>query len=1047
MKYIWENPAIIKNNKEDGHVIALPYENAEDAIAKKDCPFKLSLNGEWKFRLFKGEFQLTDEITGKDADFSDWESITVPGLWQLQKDYSKPLYYASSFPNAISVSKRKIPKIDHSLQETGVYSVTFSLPDNFTGRKIFLFFGGAKAGIEVYLNGISIGYSQGSSTPHEFDISSAVISGENRLTAAVYRYTDGTYLEDQDMWFMSGIFREVYIYSEPSAALRDFYFKTELSPDFSKGIIHGEMKIKRYSLEPCNCDISVSLIYGVEKNEIFKGHPALTTGDNEVSFECEIDSPALWSSEKPNLYTVLFEIKCENTITYKSIKIGFKKVVIEGEKILINGQPLLIRGVNRHDFDPDFGWSVPYERYIEDLNIIKKCNINAIRTSHYPNDPVFYELCDEYGFYVMDECEVESHGVRRKNVPGSNPLWTQAVCDRMERMVLRDRNHPCIFMWSLGNEAGDGDNFLKMKETALALDDTRPFHYEGDFDFTKSDVISRMYPTEDIVEKLGNRQEIKNTLFENVANALAADNKPVKKSDYTKPVIFCEYAHAMENSLGNFKEYMDTFEKYDNLCGGFIWDFVDQAIHKTDENGNDLWLYGSDFNEKEKWYRPPFNFSAITGSNTYFNANGIISADRKPHPSAYEVKKVYAPMGVYEKDLKNGIFTVKNKMLFSDLSDYDLIFTVTCNGEVIEEKSIDRKLYSDIAPLSEKDIEIEYDFAKNTAGEIIITFSFILSHDKKYAKKGYEQTFDQFVLRGDCCPEYKDTVDYEKIILKGKKENFILENNLFRYSFKDGALVHAEKKEKIYFENGNPIHCYRALTDNDIDFFNFVPPLISLNPLYSLKRAERKQKVKSISVKRSGDVVDIKSEFSLPGVDDCAVIYRVFSNGDIALSLHGKAKKDMLCFGMKFELPIGFDSIKWYGRGEHESYCDRKTGAKIGIYEKSVNELEHRYMRPQENGQRTDVRRLEISDGDTGKITFTKLTAAPFCFTCRNYSTESLDGFSHIHEIKDDGKTFLTIDIAQRGVGGDMPGSACLREKYKMKKGEEYSLDFLIRID
>ena len=302
--------------------------------------------------------------------------------------------------------------------------------------------------------------------------------------------------------------------------------------------------------------------------------------------------------------------------------------------------PLMIKGVNRHDFDCDNGWAVPREIYTQDLDIMKQNNINSIRTSHYPDDPYFYDMCNKYGFYVMDECEVETHGVRRKGVPGSNPVWTGAVVDRMQRMVLRDRNNPCVFMWSLGNEAGDGSNFMEMKKAALALDNSRQFHYEGDFDLTKSDVISRMYPTKDIMEKLGNKQPITISLYDNIANQLAADSKPIKAEMYEgKPVVLCEYAHSMENSLGNFQEYIDDFEKYDNMCGGFIWDFVDQALHVKDENGNDNYLYGTDFQGQEphKLIDIP-NTTAMTGSNVYFCANGIIGADRKPHPHIVEVK-------------------------------------------------------------------------------------------------------------------------------------------------------------------------------------------------------------------------------------------------------------------------------------------------------------------------------------------------------------------------------------------------------------------------
>lgn len=1038
---IWENAKIIAENKEDAHAIAMPYSDEESALNRVESEYRVSLDGVWKFFWQKGEFDVTENFTKKDVDTSAWEDINVPGVWQLQKDYTKPYYFAISYPCAIGTSKKKIPQINHDLQETGIHTRVFSVPQNFKNRRIFIHFGAVKAGLELYINGKRVGYSQGSNTPHEFDITDFVSLGENRVTAVVYRYTDGTYLEDQDMWFMSGIYREVYIFSEPQNALRDFFFKTKLDGGYVNAELIGELYFTRYDKSNSKAHVEVTLI-GNGKNEVvFDDSLEMNEGKNKVSFSKFIEKPLLWSSEKPNLYTVLIKVECDGVTTYKAVRIGFRQVEIKGEKILVNGQPLMIRGVNRHDFDSDFGWSVPYERYIEDFNIMKRCNINAIRTSHYPNAPVFYDLCDEYGFWVMDECDMETHGVRRIGIPGSNPIWTEAVCDRMKRMVLRDRNHPCVFMWSLGNEAGDGNNFMEMKKCALKYDDTRPFHYEGDTDFTKSDVISRMYPSEEIVEKLGNRQEIKITFFDNVANALAADNKAIK-GIYTKPVVFCEYAHCMENSLGNFQEYMDAFEKYDNLCGGFIWDFVDQAIHKKDKNGVDHWLYGDDFNEKDKWYKPPYNKSAITGSNNFFNANGIIGADRKIHPAVYEVKKVYAEMKVEAIDAKKGEFVVKNKQLFSDLSDYELVYKITCDGEVVEENKIEEKFYSDIAPLSERNIKIEYNLKEDLHGEVLITFSFLRKTDSRFAEKGFEQTFDQYTIRRKTFS--KEFTTENKITVHGRDRDLLITGDNFQYRFKDGLLLSAKKSDRKFIDNTQSVHVYRALTDNDIDRFNFFMPFVFANPLYKWKRAENSQKIKNVITQINENTAVIKTSFAVKDMSECDLTYKVLSDGKIEVSFRGVPKRNMLCFGLKFKLPKKYDLVKWYGRGEHENYCDRKTGAKIGIYEKTVDELEHKYMRPQENGQRTDVRELAIYDDDNNAIVFKRNTETPFCFTCHHYDTEDLDKATHTNELWGKDITVLTIDLMQRGVGGDQPGSASLREPYIMHKGKEYLLSFNI---
>lgn len=1043
MKYVWENPEIIKENKEDGHVIAMCYDDKGAAKNREKSPYKISLNGEWKFKWEKGIGGFPKEFTAADFDDSAWEDITIPGVWQLQKDYSKPWYYANSFPNCICVDKDKIPSINIKGQEVAMHRTSFTVPEDWSGREIFLHFGAVKAGISVYVNGEYVGYSQGSNTPHEFDVTAFVKPGENTLAAEVYRYTDGTYLEDQDMWFLSGIYREVYIYSEPKVCVRDIYTKTVLVNDYTDSEFSADLLIKNYSDEAKEAKIELTLLKDRKKISVGKEKLTAEKGETKIKLEKFIEKPELWSSEKPELYTLLIELDCDGEKTYKAIRIGFKQIEIKGEKILVNGQPLLIRGVNRHDFDPDHGWAVPYERYIQDLNIMKRNNINSIRTSHYPNDPVLYELCDEYGFYVMDECDLETHGVRRKNVPGDNPMWTDAVVDRMERMVLRDRNHACVFMWSLGNEAGDGSNFMKMKEAALRLDDSRQFHYEGDFDFTKSDVISRMYPVEAQVEKLGKREPLTISWFDNIANSLAADNKPIAKEMYTKPVVFCEYAHAMENSLGNFQEYMDAFEKYDNLCGGYIWDFVDQAIHKKDENGNDMWLYGTDYNEKDLWVLPPYNTCAIVGSNTYFNANGIIASDRKPHPSLHEVRKVYCEIQIKAIDTDKGIYLLKNKQLFSDLSKFDIVYTITENGEKIKDGSLKRKDFEDLAPLSEKEITVDYKLRKMPEGEVIITFSYIRREDCRFAEAGYEQGFDQFIIKAADKKAYR--INEGEIEIDGDNDFFEVEGEGFEYKFKNGLLCSMEKDGKEYLIHSFKPNYFRALTDNDIDYLNFTPPLIALQPLYAWKKATDTLKSKVVRKYCFNGQAYIETKLSVLGMKGASITYTVHADGRIDITHKGTPMLDMARFGATFTLPREFDYVKWYGRGPHENYIDRRTGAKIAIHEMSVTDMEHHYMRPQENGHRTDVREMTVTNKDGQGLKFTALSE-PFEINCHHYTVNDLEKATHIHSLENRDLTTVCIDHKQRGVGGDMPGAACLREPYIMHAGTKYNYSFTVEV-
>lgn len=491
----WENPAVIKRNKEDGHVIAFAYADAKKALQRETPDTKLTLNGDWKFHWQRGLRNEPTDFYLPDFNDKNWRTISVPSVWQTQHTGSVPYYYASTFPRAISRSKGKIPSIDHDMQEIGHYRRYFNLPESFEGKEIFLHFGAVKSALEVYVNGEFVGYSQNSMTPHEFNVTKFVKPGENLVCAKVYRYSDATYIEDQDMWWLCGIYREVYLFCEEKVCLRDFFVTTDLDADYKDSDTDVEITVNNYENTSKSVSVTAQIVGADGKKQKLGALKFdAVAGSTTVHIRGTVKNPLKWSAETPNLYTLLLCLAADGVKTYKAIRFGFKKVEIVGERILFNGQPMLLRGVNRHDFDPDRGWAVPKQRYFEDLELMKRANINSIRTSHYPDDPFFYELCDEYGFYVMDECDMESHGVRRKGVPGDNPVWTNAVVDKMERMVLRDRNHACVFMWSLGNEAGDGTNFTKMKEAALRLDKTRQFHYEGDFDFTKSDVISRMYP-------------------------------------------------------------------------------------------------------------------------------------------------------------------------------------------------------------------------------------------------------------------------------------------------------------------------------------------------------------------------------------------------------------------------------------------------------------------------------------------------------------------------------------------------------------------------
>ena len=1042
-KFRWEDPFIFKINKEDGHAIMMPYDSENEALSGNESKYKQSLNGKWKFYWQRGLKNQPENFQLVSFDDSHWDEINVPSVWQTE-GYSVPYYYASTFPKAFSRTKSKIPSIDHNMQEIGFYRKTFVLDVVFDNREVFLHFGAAKSALEVYVNGEFVGYSQGSMTPHEFDITKVLKKGENVITAKLYRFSDGSYLEDQDMWWLCGIYRDVYLFAEPKVCLRDFYFKTDFDDTYNDSNVTLNMYFNNYNNIRGKIKVSAKLIDSKnEEIELGSSEKELSGGKETITYNKTVKSPDKWSAETPNLYTLVMSVELDGkVICVKSYKVGFKKVEIKGEKIYFNGMPLMIKGVNRHDFDCDYGWAVPKYRYTQDLDIMKQNNINSIRTSHYPDDPYFYDMCNKYGFYVMDECEVETHGVRRKGVPGSNPVWTGAVVDRMQRMVLRDRNNPCIFMWSLGNEAGDGSNFMEMKKSALELDDTRQFHYEGDFDLTKSDVISRMYPTKDIMEKLGNKQPITISLYDNIANQLAADSKPIKAEMYEgKPIVLCEYAHSMENSLGNFQEYIDDFEKYDNMCGGFIWDFVDQALHVKDENGNDNYLYGTDFQGKEphKLIDVP-NTTAMTGSNVYFCANGIIGADRNPHPQIVEVKHGYQNIGITAKDIKNGEFTIKNKFLFTNLSDFNCKWVIKAEGKEVLNGTIGK---IDCAPLEEKEIKIDYDLSKlSDDKELILTVFFETTKKSLGLDADYEIAFEQFVLNE--MPKPKEIKSDKKLDfdINGKKITVNGEN--LKVVVDDGKVVSYVIDEKELLKAPLEPNYFRALTDNDIDFLNFTPQWAKFHPFYAWQRATHHTKAVKTEVVKNGEVVEIHIAFSTAGLKNSVATYKVYPDGKLYVFHSAIPTKGMLRFGYQMTMESSMEYITWYGRGPKPTYIDRKLGSKIDLYQSSVTDFEYRYMRPQESSNRCDVRYFTLTDKEGFGIRVDAYYDNPINFSAYHYTTDGLEKATHINDIPYADITTVNIDHRQLGVGGDLPGQAFVREAYTMPKNQKQEYSFVI---
>ena len=1034
--HVWENLEILSQNKEEGHALGFVQDTAEEAMAGTSCraqsPWKLLLNGEWKFYWQKGEMPLPEDVCLPGFDDSAWGSLQVPGVWQRQ-GYGMPHYYAISYPRAIGTNAKKIPQISRGLQEIGVHRRHFTLPAHFADRQVFLHFGAAKAGLEVYVNGQYAGYSQGSMTPHEFDVTALLQPGKNQLTAIVYRYTDGTYLEDQDMWFFSGIYRDVFLYAEPKACIRDYFLRAQLHPGYTSAAATLSLQLKNYGSAPARLHVKATI-------------PALgvTLCDNEVTvdsvqnldYTAEVQGFTAWSNETPALYTVLLALTQGGVTTYKAFCTGFKQVEIRGNEIFLNGQKLIIYGVNRHDYDPDTGWTLSEEAYRKDLSIIKSLNINAVRTSHYPNDPRFYELCDEYGVLVMDETDLESHGVRRE-LPGSDPRWTAACKDRITRMILRDRNHPCVFFWSLGNEAGRGENFALMRQAAEKLDTTRPFHYEGEHNPASSDVISRMYPNVSTMRQLANKEHMLPP--KGLLNRLASDEKEVSPDMFeTMPVVLCEYAHAMENSLGNFKEYTDAFEANPHLCGGFIWDFVDQAIREKGPEG-DRWLYGSDFDEP---YDPKHSLNSrfAAGNSTFFCANGIVAADRTWHPSAYEVKKCYQPLRVLEEDAAAGRFVLHNRQLFLTLGVYRLLWQLAAEGDVFAEGEVSAEALAAVASGEKAPLALALPVLP-AGKECTLTFRFLQKADTPWAQAGYEQACEQFVLAPWQPPQpaAQDAPGLDDV-----DGRYMVSGEGFSYSFAGGLLTCADSKDAEGLLWRMQPNYYRPLTDNDIGIFNFVRSLTKYAPMYKWRKAAGRMRAANISARQQNGCVVVEVQWKHPLLALAHTVYTVYGDGAVEVKHTARAKKlNMLRVGMQLALPRRFAQASWYGRGPQENYCDRKTGALLGRHTLPVAELEHRYMRPQENATRTETRVLTLSSAD-GSLTVTDLGGQGFGFSAWHYTQEALDAAGHQHMLARADITTLNIDGAMCGVGGDLPGVAALHEGYRLPPGQDYTAHFLL---
>jgi len=996
----WENPEMIGRNKEPAHCTLIPYPDVRSALegSRASSPFYKSLNGNWKFNWVRRPSERPLEFYKLDYDVSNWKEIPVPSNWQMH-GYGIPIYTNVPYP-----FPKNPPYIPHEYNPVGSYRTEFTVPAQWEDRQIFIHFEGVKSAFYLWINGRKVGYSQGSMTPAEFNITKYLRSEKNILAAEVYRWSDGSYLEDQDMWRLSGIYRDVYLFSTPSVHLRDFFIRCDLDERYRDAALKVTASVHNYSEKQAAAHtVEVSLSETKDRlRQLMTGNIDSISGgaDGIIEMQAEVKNPRKWSSEKPNLYTIILALKNADgeIIEVEQCKFGFREVELKDGRLFVNGVPVLIKGVNRHEHDPDYGRAVPFFRMVQDIELMKQFNINTVRTSHYPDNPKWYQLCDKYGLFVIDEANIESHGMGYDldKTLGNKPVWKTAHLDRTVSMVGRDKNHPSIIIWSLGNEAGSGCNFVSTADYIHKTDPTRPVHYERHNEV--ADIDSVMYPH-------------LNSLIER------------GRSDNTKPFIMCEYAHAMGNAVGNLREYWDAIEKYKTLIGGCIWDWVDQGLRKRTSDGKEFWAYGGDYGDKP--------------NDGNFCINGLVFPDRKIPPKMWEVKRVYQYISVEPEDLTAGKIKVCNKYFYTNLNEFDVAWTLSEDGKIIQRGTI-RPL--DIAPGHSKSITLPVRKPELTAGaEYWLKISFHLQRDTMWAEKGHEIAAEQLKVPYEAAPKPLIPLNrMPQLNLKDTGECVTLQNNKFSVAFsrKIGAITSLiyGGREIIADGKGPVFNAFRQYTDND------------RNPLGDWKNHDfwykaglhrLKRKLKDFKVNKiSPQVVRITANITCTGNNNAGFehycTYTIFGNGCINLDNRFEPFGELPILpkiGMVMTVNGTFENFIWYGRGPHENYPDRKVSADVGLYRSKVCDQYVPYVRPQENGNKEDIRWAALTDESGAGL----LAVAEGVLSVTALHFTALDlAATHTHQLTPRRDITLCLDYRQNGLGNSSCGPPVL-EKYALR--------------
>ena len=1008
----WENPRVFNVNKEPAHATFAPYPDeasarrgvmayAPGAAPVNGSPFVRSLNGRWKFNWVKEPSARPVDFYKPEFDVSAWKEIRVPANWEME-GFGTPI-----FLNIVYPFKRDAPKVMgepprdwttfDERNPVGSYRRTFDVPATWAGRETFLVLRGVNSACYVWVNGQKVGYSEDSRLPAEFNVTKYVRPGENTLAVEVYRFSDGSYLEDQDFWRLSGIFRDVELVSRAPVHVRDFYARTHLDAQYRDARLAVNTKVRNAGASQEKFTLQAKLF---DAKGVAVGAPSVSEGSAPAGGEASLDlsrdvtSPLKWSAEEPNLYTLVLTLKDSRGRVLEVIpwRLGFRTSEIKGGQILVNGRPVVIKGVNRHEHDPDLGQVTTREMMVKDILLMKRYNINAVRTSHYPNDERWYHLCDEYGLYVQDEANIESHGYGandRQRVSDSED-FTDAHVERVRRMIERDKNHAGIFLWSLGNEAGWGRNLAAARAWVKENHPELVLVYEGGAS-VHSDAFNPMY-----------------TKPQNLV-------KYWQQKGEGKPFYLVEYAHALGNSVGNLQEYWDVLESRREFQGGFIWDWVDQVFRKRTADGRDLWAYGGDYNDKP---------------NDGNGGDGLIFADRRVQPELEEVKKVYQFVKVEPVDLAAGRVRVRNKHIFADLSHTEGAWELTEDGRVIQRGRLPR-LRTAAGQTEAVTLPFELPAPKPDA-EYHLKVTFALAADTPWAKKGHVVAWDQFFLRGGRpgggpraaagLPEPTVTETDDAVTVRGPRF-------LARVSKANGAL-------EAYEYDGRPLiagplapNYWRAPIDNDRG--NQMAKRLGV---WRNASAGRKALRHFVRREESGKVEVFVETALAAGTSRALLSYFVYGDGSIEVSSAlrpGGDVPEIPRVGMQVLIPGEFRNVEWFGGGPHESYADRTMGAALGIYRSTADGLWTPYVEPQENGNRTGVRWVTFTNAAgvglraTGLDTTLNFSAWPFPMS-------ELERAKHSAEIRMSNEITVNLDYMQMGVGGDDSWGAQPHEKYRI---------------